>query len=433
MVIKLMHYTYWFLIFNIGTFGLLGLPTALHKIGIPFLGFALFFMTMARDGSNVKFPFFGWVGSFLVVIIASKMINGSAMFSMLSFIFYTLLPYFYLIVIINEKDPKLINAVTKCIIILILIQIPASLIKYGIMGQSEKGAIGTLSVGLGSFSTVFPVLIIAFLMSFYLFTDKVKYIILVMFFVLFGIIGGKRAITFIIPLELLLSYFLFLKYFIKKRDLKKIRNLLYIVVFGAIAFYVMVRTNPSLNKENEIGGSFDIEFLMNYSESYTSSDGKGKKEMRRKDGLIYFLTYNINSKFEHMLFGDGAGILIMSNFDKNSGDMESLYGVRYGGRMGMIWLILQVGMLGLFIYIGFLLRMIYVMITKLPIKNNYLLMGFAVASFFMLIDTLIYSNTFIAFEVVKSIYFYIIALLLLQMKLLKSNKKVRLLYVNTTI
>lgn len=412
---------------------MLGFPTFIHKIGIPFVGLLLFFITLLKKRSNIRIPLIGWIVLFIVVSILSKILNEISVLSLIMFLFLTLLPYIYFIVIINESSVIRINLITKWIIILVLLQIPVIFVKYAVMGQSEKGAIGTLSIGYGSLSTVFPVLIIAFLISFYLMSNKFKYVILIFLFVLFGIIGNKRAITFIIPLEFIIGYFLYLKYFVVEINLKQIRKLVFILLLGFIALYTMVRASPSLNKDQVIWGEFDLEYLINYSNSYTSSKGKGKTEMRRKEALIYFINYNLSSDVSNFLIGDGAGILVQSLMDKKSGTMGELYGIRYGGRMGIVWLLLQVGIIGVIIYIVFFIKLNIMIFKKLPRKNNYLLLSFAIASIFLTIDILIYSSTFMEMEIVNNLYFYTAALLVLQYHLLRGGKKLKLNFVNSKI
>lgn len=433
-MVNFLHFFYWFFIFNIGVFSLLGLPTYFYKIGIPFFCLSLIFITLIDKGSEIRLPFFGWVISFILVSIVSMVLNGIMFYTFMQFLFLTLLPYFYFIVIINENNTKRINFITRCIIILVLIQIPVIIIKYMILGQSEKGAIGTLSIGMGSISTVFPVTIIAFLISFYLFTNKMKYLILIALYILFGIIGNKRAITFIIPLEFIFGYIMYLIFFIKKVDSGVITKFILILFFGMASIYIMVRTNPTLNKEKKVWGSFDIEYLLNYSDNYSTTDkSMGKIEMRRKDGLIYFAKYSISREYSNFLFGDGAGILVQSNFDRNTGSMEQKYGVRYGGRMGVIWLLLQVGFLGVVIFLGFIMSMNRFLFKRLPIRNNYLLLGFLIATVFMLLDFLSYSIIFVATEIGKGIYFYIFGLLYLQYENLNSKGKLGQMFIGRKI
>lgn len=410
-MIKLLHFLYWFLIFNVGTTTLLGIPSVLWKIGIPFLSILLFFNMLFFRQNIIKKPFIGWIFAFILIAILSKILNGIETISLIQFLFITLSPYIYLLVIINERKIELINSITKWVVILILIQIPAAIVKYFILGQSEKGAIGTMSLGDGSLSTVFPLLIIAFLISFHQFTNKKKYFVLIILFILFGVIGLKRAIVFLIPVEFLIGYILYLSFFTEKIDLRRVKKMIFISLSALFAFYILVRTNPTLNKEHKIWGSFNYNYLMEYTLSYTSSEEEEKSEMRRADGLIYFINYNLNSNTNNLLLGDGVGILVGTSLNKQTGTMSQLYGIRYGGRMGVIWILLQIGLLGLIIYLGFLIHLNIYLWKNLPIINNYLLLGFVLATIFMLFDLIIYSPVFISLYVVSSIYYYVAALL----------------------
>ena len=430
-MITILHYIYWFLIFNVGIFYLLGFPTSVYKISIPFVGLTIFFLTLVSKGKKMKFPLFSLVIIFILISVLSNILNDIHWFSTTFFLFSCLLPYFYFLVIINESDLKRINKVSKWIVFLILLQIPAILLKYILIGQSEKGAIGTLSIAAGSLSTIFPVFIVAFLICYYFLFRRVKYLLLIICFILFALIGNKRAVTYLIPLEFAIAYILYLQFIIQKVTKQQIRQFVVILVVGFVSFYAMVRLNPSLNKDEKIGGRFDIDYLINYSETYTSSDGKGKRDMRRKDGLIYFYLYNVNSQTLNQLLGDGAGILYQSLIDPKTGTMEELYGVRYGGRMGIIWMLLQVGILGLLSYLLFLGAFFIMRIQKSDWINNIFLLGFIVASIFMLFDFMFYSNTFISLDIIKHLYFFAGALLMHLKACSHDGKKCRIYLVNS--
>ncbi len=426
---RFIHYIFWFLIFNQGLFNLLGIPTSIYKIGIPVVGFFLFGLTAVGNEKKLKKPLLAEAIFFICVSLLSMLLNKVGLISLVQFLFITILPYFYFLVIVNEDDTKLVNSVTKWVLILVLVQIPAIIIKFFILGQSEKGAIGTMSVGDGSLSTVFPILTIGILVSLYLYFGKKRYVILIICYILFGIIGKKRAIVFLIPLEFITGYFLFLVFFVEKIDFEKIRKLVLIVIVGFFAFYMMVRTNPTLNKEQSNWGTFDITYLMSYSNEYTSAR-ESKMEMRRKDGFIYFFKYNFNSKFSSFLLGDGAGVLVQSSLNPNSGTMAKIYGVRYGGRMGSIWILLQIGFLGLISYMVLIGNLIRLLITRSKIIGNYLLLGFLISSIYLFLDFMFYSPVFVSLNIISCLYFYIAAIVYIGGELENKEPEKKLLMYN---
>jgi hypothetical protein len=384
-------------------------------LGIPAVGLALFAEQVIRKrSSKFKTPYIWIVAFFVAFSILSALLNGLSAFALVYFFVYVFLAYLYFLTIINETSNTRVDKVVKFVVLLILFQIPAVFAKYLLLGQSEHGAIGTISVVGGSISTVFPLLIIAFLIALYFYRRQKIFLILILCYILFGLIGAKRAIVFLIPLELLLAYLLFLK---QSHRIFKAATIKYFVVVAILAltgFYVMVKTSPSLNPENSNWGSFDLAFLINYTIEYTTDTGGGQRGMRRTEGLVYFTTMILKSNWYRTVLGDGAGNLVQSQYESSSGTMLDKYGVRYGGRMGIIWLLLQVGIVGALLYISLIMMMVTDIQKNVhPVGNDLraLKLGFMVATVFMFFDFFFYSTVFLKTEAIKSVYFFAAALL----------------------
>lgn len=414
MIRTVFHYTYWILIFLTGIFQLFGLSSGIYKLGIPLVSAGLFAYSFFTKGNQLKFPFLAWVFGFGIVAVVSSYLNQVDSFSLAYFLIYTLLSYAYFIVLINEDSNLLISRVVSFIKLLILLQVPAIIVKYLLIGQSEHGGIGTLSVNAGSVSTIFPIFIIAILFSIYLYKRKLKYLVLIACFSLIGIVGDKRAIILFIPLVLLICGVLFIK-LEKRYFMKGLTNKLILLVGLCIAiFYFTARTNKTLNPENSNWGSFNVPYIVSYIERYTSSESNNKYQMKRKGALIYFINYTLEAPPNKMIFGDGAGKLIESKFNSQDGSMSSEYGVRYGGRMGFVWLLLQVGLLGTILYLCFFMRLFaYV---KNRHESNPIYLSFLVLTIVFFIDTIMYSNVFLRYEYLKGLYFVILGLILLDKK-----------------
>jgi hypothetical protein len=408
------HYVYWSLIFFTGLIQFLGLPSGIYKVGIPLVAGLLFLYTFIQEAGRLVYPFVGWFLGFVFLSVTSSVINRIDSFSLIYFLIYTLLSYTYFVILVNERNIRLIKSVIAYLKILVLIQIPVVIVKYFVLGQSEKGGIGTLSINAGSVSTIFPVLVITVLICYFLFSEKMKYLLLIGGFCLFAIVGAKRAIIFFIPIVLVLSYFLFYKMNRMIFVRRVAQKLVLIALGGGVAFYVFVRTNPTLNPEHSIGGSFDTEYLTKYVTNYTSSAGKNMEEMRRKDGLFYFINYISSGTTDLFLWGDGAGKLIQSKYNVHSGTMNEEYGVRYGGRMGFVWLLLQVGILGTLLYLLFYVRL-YWYVSKRYLSHP-IYLAFLVLTIIFFIDLVIYSDVFLRYEYLKGLYFVLLGMIYLDQK-----------------
>ena len=409
-----LHLLYWTIIFMQGVFRLLELPSYIYKVGIPLIGVLIFLDVLHYTKTELKVPYIKTVVVFVIISILSSVINNIDTILFIYFIIYTLLSYLYFIAVINDIEKEKYEVINKYLVFLILLQIPAVFFKYALIGISESGAIGTLCIKAGSVSTIFPMIISAILFSYYLKYRNIKYVVLIVFFLLFGLIGKKRAILIFIPITLLVV--LFIKQFKADKQLYQNggRSIIFTVIFGVMIFYLTARLAPSLNPDNKVWGNFNLTYITNYITTYTSSSGNDFQEMRRIRGFTYFTNYILYSNWLKLLIGEGAGKLILSSFREQSGDMLSLYGIRYGGRMGFIWLLLQVGFLGILVYLSLFIRMFRF------VWNNYkdepLYLSFLALTVVFFIDTFTYSRVFIRYEFLSGLYFYIFAVIYLDLK-----------------
>jgi hypothetical protein len=404
------------LTFTQGIIQLLNLSSAIYKVGMPVCVILLFFLVLARKivtKEKIETPFWGYFLAFILVSIISKTNAVIPLFSYSYFLIYTCLSYVYFLVIVNDENLDRYRFIIKIAVIFYIIQIPASWIKYVTVGQQEL-YIGTISVSSGSLSTFVPLFAITCLIALYFFKpDKLQILLMIGFFFV-GVIGHKRALVFFIPITVIAIYLI---YNLKARKLvsfKSLRFMVFVALASLSVFYFAVRLNPTLNPDNKFWGRFDYQYFTEYAENYTSSEGRSHQEMRRKDGLIYFANYLYNSETTNFLFGDGAGRLVDSRYTASSNDMLSLYGVRYGGRMSFVWLYLQVGAMGLLVYLAFILKIAHM--VWLNYKNNPYYLMFLGMTFIYLLDFFTYSNVFLRYHCLSTLHMFLAGLLYLDIR-----------------
>lgn len=395
--------------------------SGIYRVGFPLVGILLFLITLIQSKPTLKVPLILPVFAFVIISTASSIYNGLPIFNWAFFLLYTLVSsYFYFLVILNEKDDKLISRVSKFVVLLVLVQIPVVLIKYKMLGQTESGAIGTLSVRAGSVSTVFPALVVAFLASFYLYTKRNICIFLIVMFGVFGIIGGKRAIVFLLPAEMLLAYILYLGHNKTEMSRRVIANGVVVSLVSLLLVCMTIKLIPTLNPERSTWGSIDIPYVLEYTEGYLDSGyfegnpGATLQEIRRMEGIYYFANLLMSYEYANIMLGDGAGKLVQSRYTESSGEMIDVYGVRYGGRMGLIWLMMQIGILGVAAHLCIhiqLFRQVYKRRGPPERYHEALRLGFVVASAVLFLDFAIYSVTSVQIEAVKGMYFFVAAIL----------------------
>jgi hypothetical protein len=312
------------------------------------------------------------------------------------------------LVVLNEKREKVFVSIKRIVIFFVLMQIPIGVYRFLIDGQFEGNA-GSLTNTSGSVSTIFPAVVSSYVFSLYRETRKLKYLLVIAGMIIFGLIGEKRAVTLFIPIVVGLVYILPLIKSRKIISIKTLSSFLGILFFAGVSFYFAVRMNPTLNKEGKIGGSFDYEYFVEYSKDYNKvGKHEDKSEMQRVEGFLYFNNLMLSRDWVYMLFGDGAGKLVSSRYSVNTSEnlMLEYYNVRYGGRMGYVWLMMQVGYFGLFVYLGFFLSVFRRTWNRPSWSWKDIALLTMTIVFFL--DTLFYSQVFIRYFYIMGLYMILI-------------------------
>ncbi len=160
-----------------------------------------------------------------------------------------------------------------------------------------EGLVGTFTISGGAVGTTIPIL--AFLVLFLYRQGKLSkwdwlYVIGLL---AIGFATGKRAIWFIFPFVVVACLI-----YIKTIQLNKY---LILALFAVpIVYYFGARLIPSLNPENEVWGSFDLEYMLGYAEQYQFGDRglAGFQESQQNIGVI-----RGNIKLQQEITAQGRG------------------------------------------------------------------------------------------------------------------------------
>jgi hypothetical protein len=314
----------------------------------------------------VRLPFIPKMFLFLLIGISSALANSTfsanTIFSLrLVFRFYL----FFLIMVNLSYSSKDLKALNVLIFILFLIQIPVAVIKLSIYGQGEM-AIGTYAVHGGTLSTAIPLVAIGFLVGLYfLYRRKAAFLLLIIGFIAFSIIGGKRAFVFYF---FVLSFFLFSLLLLQHRfsEYLTVKN----IKWGTIAFILpliiitslfCLKFVPTLNPEREQGGSFDLDHALSFAKQYTTRQ------------MIYDPTYSggrfattklvvetlVNHGILKLCFGYGPGAQTETRFSSRGkpayfSDMKIGYGIT-----PLSFLLIEYGLLGALTYLYFMASLFF--------------------------------------------------------------------------
>lgn len=309
-------------------------------------------MIIEKALAGKRIYFFGWpiVGAFLFIVLLSAMLNNVSPVSTILFLRLIFRFYILMVVLVNmEYKEEVMLKINKLLAWLFIIQIPTAIVKFFIYGQGEQ-AIGTYAMWGGGASTSMPLIAMGFIAPFYfIYKKNPAYLFLALGFVLFSVIGGKRAFVFFLAIVLL-----FLTWFLRKHIKHYFSYLLSAMLGLLIVFYLIARLVPTLNPEREVWGAFSTEHVISYLKEYETAEIKGKA-IGHTGATKNIFTYLAGKGIEKTLLGEGPGTFIKSmfeSFDTRYTKREDETDVGYG-MTGLNWLALQSGYLGASLWLCF--------------------------------------------------------------------------------
>jgi hypothetical protein len=322
---------------------------------------------------------------------------------------------------LSENGIKKLN---KYLMFLFLIQIPIGIAKYMFYGICEGGPVGTIGLSSGNYSTTLPLFVIALLFSFYLFKKKKLYILLIFGFVVFGLIGSKRALAFYVPPLLFFLYRLYaVELEVPGKNVNRaslvihVRTLVLIALISCLGIYIAGRTLISLNPDSKVWGRFDPHFIMDMTTDYLTMETEEGYTFGRINSTFESLKVLKNAGPLTVLLGFGPGLLTESSLTGT--DMVDITTLKFGiyrGQTGFVWLVLQIGILGttFFLLLYFQLFKAVFLIYRQTSDPNWkpVILGFLGVTFVFVLDFLTYSPSTMFLGVLTPVYFYIAAICL---------------------
>jgi len=381
--------------------------------------------------SKLKVPGLIYLLIFVLISVISKFSNNMTFLQFLAFIRHYLIGiiFFYLILNLNiaEKDLK---SIWKLVLFLIIVQIPIAVVKLLTMGAAETPMIGSIANLGGSISTILPMLGTVIFASFYFFYGERKNLLIIVGLLFCGFVGLKRAISIYLPLTFIIT-FLSYHFLEKKKNIASLfasNSVVFIMIMTPICFYLLVRLSPSLNQENQIWGSFDPGFTIDYMQSYETRSDYNELLGNRLEGTGRYNAWQAAQSFiqtsRYSYFkGIGPGYIESSALG-GADEALSLISLGYGVAMiGGVRIFLQIGLIGLAAFLFFHVKIFMQILRKLQTRvhksNNDVFVFIAFVSFFVFfIDILTYSPTMLIEPAIGFTFYFILALALK----LNSNK-----------
>jgi hypothetical protein len=343
-----------------GVLILIGVFEPAIQLIIDILIIILFFNSMLYVFKHKKIIVVGFtVNIFLfIVIITSFLLTDVNDIQLLIFIRKFAIYYLFFYALFNiNLDPIYKDKLLKLLMFLFVIQIPAAFIKLGVLGGTMEDYIGTMSIQEGSLATIMPLMAISFLITNYLEFKKVKYIIFILLFIAIGLISDKMGLLFYIILLFMVLTYIFSKRYsdFLQINMTLIRNILINTFFLIIIFAAFVSLNPRANPEHQIGGSIDIEYLIEFIADYQTLHEKGStiEGEGRFEAPVVALEKMRRGGYINVLFGFGPGEIVKSSFTPYVKPLLEKYNIGYGGRIGLVWMGMQIGLVGMVVFLLF--------------------------------------------------------------------------------
>lgn len=391
-----------------------------------FLIYVLFLYSLVVSRANQRrydfhlLPIFGF---FLIAAFCSILVNHVFSFRPILSLRLVLRFYFFYLAVINlgltEDQFKKTN---KLLFILFIIQLPASALKFCFYGVSEM-TMGTYTVRGGGLTTSIPIIALGYLAGYHAFHKaRPVYFLLGIGFILYGIVGAKAALFFLLPITFFGLYYLA---YIRGRHVDVGRHvfvLVMILLFSVVVAGTIMKFNQRLNAQGEVGGEIDFSYALKYSREYTTAMSSVKPEFadgRFSTTMLALDTIWTGGLF-HIFFGYGPGCLTKSVLgqmptDKRIARIAGSYGIT-----GMVLILTEYGLFGL-VPLSLMLLIFALMCWRwYNLEKEPYWKAFAVGSLvFALLNAFVflgYNTTSILTDLIPPLYFYTMAAMRVRLK-----------------
>lgn len=272
---------------------------------------------------------------------------------------------FFVLQRILNKNPLTFIGIKGLFFSLLTVQVILSFAKILTIGIREY-TVGSISNIGGGIATMVPVL--GFILIWLDQQGNVKrkdwiYIILLIFI---SFTSLKRAIWFILPIVIILFM-----YYVPKR--LKISNLINVLPLALFIFYIGMRLNPTLNKEGKIGGSFDLNFVLEYNKKYSFGQTAGSSEIQSGTGrggatyLLFHKLFDDQSLSFQDYWGSGLKEVYTTNYEEFN---EKKYNLNSKGSVaGIFQSYIASGYVGVFVTLLFIIS-VCSLIKETRIRNT---------------------------------------------------------------
>ena len=338
---------------------------------------------------------------------------------------------FYLALInLNLSDTQLIKA-NRMLFVCFVLQLVASAIKFKFYGVSEL-TMGAYAVRGGGPTTLIPIIALGFLSGFYVYHKPRKiYFFLAIGFILYGIVGAKKALFFLYPVTFLGLYLLV---FVKgDKGVGFVQSIALFIAIGVVCICIaslQMKYLPELNVEKYGGGKINFNYTLNFLKRYTnapqSGGATGATVGRTATTKLVFLELT-KAGIDKWLLGFGAGSLTGSMFDEQGYKDSRIAVVQDSyGMTGMTHILIEYGILGVlclgFVFSSFAYNCWQWYSYESDLYWKAFSVGALVFAFLDMFAFFFYSSLVVLDDIITPTYYYVMAVMFIRSQQLKKGK-----------
>ena len=315
--------------------------------------FILSLLLIQKNKKEYHFNLLSYYIAFIILFIASIFVNSAFNLRPIFSIRLILRFYMFYLALINlQFEESDLKKIINFLFIILILQLPASAIKFYFFGVHEK-TIGTYAVEGGGLTTIIPIMAIGYLSGYY-FLHKARkiYIFLAVGFILFGIVGAKAALFYLYPVMIFYIYYMLI---LKRKGFNLLRDGFLCIGMSAIIVIIsilMLKYQPRFNPERKVGGSIDFSYALNYSKEYTSGSINQDRTVGRLATTKLVFSYIWEGGISKIFFGYGPGTLTKTMFNVKAINDSKLETIRDSyGITGFTLLLVEYGIFGPLIFL----------------------------------------------------------------------------------
>ena len=271
-------------------------------------------------------------------------------------------PFFITIALFAEMRADLYRRIKlhSLFLRLLLLQILLAVAKLFILGSFMEGWVGSITgVAGGGVGTSLPLLALFWLLMVSNMKINTRIIIFTIGLLFIGIMTGKRAVIVLFPLLYILVLVFVSSFFANRRNIGYIFSALLFIIG---MFYLGLRLTPTLNPENKVWGSFDINYAYDYGLKYSAGIDESNRNVQEGTGRVggFLLFWNdIQNSRDIKRVAFGLGNEYMAYADKDDYMNSDYYlGIHSRGSItGIVYMYFTIGLIGVILILLYLVSL----------------------------------------------------------------------------